>query len=247
MQGKIAALLRTYQPDAVAFGGYGVSPNPLGWVGTESGSPKGEVWSTGAEGVGDPDSPIFCPKTCDTTLQENDKWFWTGNPIRTLHELIDVYHRTVGRNGVLELDFAINRAGLVDESHAARYKELGGWIRTCYGKPVAESAVNGTYAELILPPGAPAVDRVMLQEDLAQGQRVRNYTAELQVPGAGWKVFSQGQSIGNKRIDLGSATRAWSFRLNITNFAGTNGPFITKFAVYQACSAGKAEEIIIIA
>ncbi len=38
----------------------------------------------------------------------------------------------MGRNGVLELDFAINRNGLVEPSHAARYKELGDWARACY-------------------------------------------------------------------------------------------------------------------
>ena len=145
-----------------------------------------------------------------------------GNSIRSLHELINVYHGTVGRNGMLELDFAINRDGVVEESHAARYKEFGDWIRTCYGTPVAQTAVNGTYVELEMPPGSPAVDRVMLQEDLAMGQRVRNYRVEYVVQGE-WKLFSSGQSIGNKRIDLGSSiSGSWTkYRLNITEVASS--------------------------
>lgn len=47
------------------------------------------------------------------TLQVDDTWFWKqGLPVRTLAELIKVYHATVGANSILELDFAIdNRVG----------------------------------------------------------------------------------------------------------------------------------------
>ena len=39
-----------------------------------------------------------------------DVWFFEpGMPIRPLKTLIEVYHQTVGRNCVLEMDFAINR------------------------------------------------------------------------------------------------------------------------------------------
>ena len=59
---------------------------------------------------------------CDTTLQEADVWFYQpGQGIRPLAELIKVYHQTVGRNGVLEMDFAIDRTGKVAPSHEQRY------------------------------------------------------------------------------------------------------------------------------
>ncbi len=82
------------------------------------------MWSTGCDnGGGDPNSQQWCPGTADTTLQEGDHWFYVpGEPIRSLAELIFVYHATVGRNAVLELDFAISRTGKVDPVHAARYK-----------------------------------------------------------------------------------------------------------------------------
>ncbi len=42
-QGDLAATLTTmlqkYQPQTVVFGGAGISPSPLKWVGTESGLP----------------------------------------------------------------------------------------------------------------------------------------------------------------------------------------------------------------
>lgn len=84
------------QPGAVAFGGSGASPSPTRWVGTESGMPTGPLWSTGCSGNGgDPNATMWCPATCDTTLQVFDKWFYTpGLPIRDLGTLITVYHDT---------------------------------------------------------------------------------------------------------------------------------------------------------
>ena len=125
MKVAITKLLQENQPNANAFGGLGVSPNPVCWVGTESGNPGGEIWSTGGSSKGDPNSDVFCPKGCDTTLQNGDVWFFeAASTIRSLQEMIEVYHATVGMNGVLELDFAIDRDGLVNSAHAARYKEL---------------------------------------------------------------------------------------------------------------------------
>ena len=52
MKTKITALLSEKQPTAVAFGGQGVSNNPVCWVGTESGLPGGDVWTQGGNGLG---------------------------------------------------------------------------------------------------------------------------------------------------------------------------------------------------
>lgn len=139
--------LPVWQPNATAWNGLGeyesaqdtrLSASPVRWVGTESGLPgKSDIWSTASQagdysGAGDPNSPVFAPPGCDTHLQ-TDGWFWTGAPVRTLSDLQQVYHETVGRNCVIELDFAINRSGLVDPAHAAQYAAFGDWIKCQYG------------------------------------------------------------------------------------------------------------------
>ena len=59
-----------------------------------------ELWSTGGSGHGDPNDSTWCPKACDTTLQLGDTWFFEPLlGLRSLAELIQVYHQTVGRNG----------------------------------------------------------------------------------------------------------------------------------------------------
>lgn len=39
--------------------------------------------------------------------------------------MIEVYHQTVGRNCLLELDLTPDRSGLIPANYAARYKQLG--------------------------------------------------------------------------------------------------------------------------
>jgi hypothetical protein len=41
MEARLKELLNTAQPDAVAFGGAGISNNPARWCGTEGGDPPG--------------------------------------------------------------------------------------------------------------------------------------------------------------------------------------------------------------
>jgi hypothetical protein len=83
---NLTHLLNTLQPSAAVFGGSGISPSALRWVGTESGMPQGALWSTGCgSNNGDPASSQWCPATCDTTLQNGDHWFYTpGDGIRSL-------------------------------------------------------------------------------------------------------------------------------------------------------------------
>jgi alpha-L-fucosidase len=255
MKAKITALLDANQPNVSAFGGLGVTPNAICWVGTESGNPGGEIWSTGSSHLGDANSPIWCPKGCDTTLQNFDVWFYEeSSSLRTLAELIDVYHATVGMNGMLELDFAIDRSGLVHPTHAARYKELGDWIRACYPDAHAH-ATSGTCSpakpcvlELEIGNGdghrnghrngSIAIDRAMVQENLAEGQLVRSYKIELVTAAGATVAFSTGHSVGNKRIDVVSAPVAnvVKARLTVSEYVGATLT-ITRFAVYPPCPA----------
>ena len=116
----------------------------------------------------------------------------------------------------MELDFAIDRSGRIDPTHAARYKEFGDWISACYSDPLGQSMdfVNSTVVEVIMPgasSGGTFVDRVMLMEDLRYGQRVLSYKVEtlhavgndgqIAWPGK-WVHFSNGTAIGHKHIDI---------------------------------------------
>lgn len=232
MQTQLSALLLASQPNATATNGGGVSGNPLRWSGTEGDSPPGwpnlfsTVCAPQAWGPGCPSNAtgaFFSPPSTDYTLQAGDVWFWEPNtPLRPLSELQSTYHRTVGANAVMELDFAIDRTGNVDPAHAALYKAFGDWRRACYASPPLATGVlaAGQSSFLLqLPPGCPSLmDRVVLEEDQAPfGQCVYGYTVEVSTAGGGWAPFSSALTIGNKRIDIADvALNATAVRVNVT-------------------------------
>ncbi|KFY80252.1 hypothetical protein V499_00853 [Pseudogymnoascus sp. VKM F-103] len=201
----IQSLLEAHQPQAIVFGACGkdstcVSANPVRWIGKETGEAPEKTWSTGTTSDGgDPTSPIFCTAECDTTLQTDDRWFFgVDQPLRSIKEMIDVYHTSVGRNCVLELDLAPDRSGLIPARHAARYKQSGGFIRSCYDKPIAPRNTKpgdeaGSYSLTFDLPTA--IDRIVH----AKIVDAEEANGTVNVP---WTLVSNGTSVGHKKIDF---------------------------------------------
>jgi alpha-L-fucosidase len=82
---SIAAMLAELQPHSIVFNGNGLTANSVRWIGNERGDAPDPNWSTGISGdAGDPNSPIFCPAECDTTLQIFDRWFWVRKEIHAI-------------------------------------------------------------------------------------------------------------------------------------------------------------------
>jgi alpha-L-fucosidase len=207
-------MLDRLQPDAG-----GTPSNPRQWCGTESGFPSrdvgpGPIWQTGTGFFGNASSEEWVDKFCDPQLYKEHIWFYMpphNRQVRNLEELIPIYHDIVGRGMVMELAMAINRDGLVEPSHAAVYKQLGDWVRECYGNANnnglavwSSKQKQGQNHSVLLNDGdgdefidddgnwrlklklsnsksskSFAFDRIVLQEDISVGQRIRNYTITL--------------------------------------------------------------------
>lgn len=128
--------------------------------------------------------------------------------------MIDVYHQTVGRNCLLELDLTPDRSGLIPASYAARYKQLGDFINSCYRKAVATKTTHvsddkGVYTLTFDHPTP--IDRIVMMEDQINGQVIRSYQVQAKIVDAmdangtlavPWSLVSNGTSIGHKKIDL---------------------------------------------
>lgn len=146
--------------------------------------------------------------------------------------MIDVYHQTVGRNCLLELDLAPDRSGLIPARHASRYKELGDFVRSCYGQPTAHLSNTTTATGVSIKFDYPAsIDRIAIMEDQTAGQVIRAYevyakivdaeemNGTLDVP---WTLVSNGSSVGHKRIDLfDEAITVTDVVVNATRFVDT--------------------------
>ena len=243
LRDRILALLEKYQPNASVFGGFGLTNNSIRSIGNEYGFAPADTWLTvNAQGQEDPDGAFFVPAECPTTLQVTDRWFYGGEsfPIRPLQELIDTYHNSVGRNCKLVLDLGASRDGVVDPRHASRYKELGDFIRTCYGKPLASNFTCSGSSCILQLPSTQYVDRVVIREDLrsASGIAIRQWSIDgLMMWGDCMNCWldisaARGQSIGFKRIALfGEALSLRAIRLNILKTSGSP-PTLAQFDAY---------------
>eukprot|EP01062_Namystynia_karyoxenos_P053457 TRINITY_DN4328_c0_g1_i1.p1 TRINITY_DN4328_c0_g1~~TRINITY_DN4328_c0_g1_i1.p1 ORF type:complete len:631 (+),score=193.04 TRINITY_DN4328_c0_g1_i1:57-1895(+) len=245
---NLTDLLATLQPKAIVFQGYGVANSSVRWVGTESGNAPYPNWSPnqgGTAGGGQYDGPDWVPGESDTTLQENDQWFYRKDyPIRSLKELQDVYHGTVGRNTNLLLDMAPTPDGVVDDKAMQRYKEFGDWIRQCYGpgQEINQTGPGGGGSYRLelhnaTHPGAGvAVDRVVIQEDQTRGETILSYVVQALTP-AGWVAVAAGKSVGNKRIHIFEQGTITTQHL-LMNVTSTGPIYLKNFAAYGPYACG---------
>ena len=167
---------------------------------------------------GDAESPYFCPSVCDTTVQVGTWFYNKDKALRPLSELIEVYHTTVGRNCILELNLTPGGNGLIPDDHVELYEQLGGYIKSCYGESIGEdqakhdvSGEDGTYTITFDSPQS--IDRIVLMEDQTEGEVIRSYEVQGKVSGGedggnataadadSWILLSKGTSVGHKKID----------------------------------------------
>lgn len=235
--GGLGPLMDQLQPQAA-----GTPLNPIDWCGTESGYPSrdvgsGDIWSTGHGYFGQANGTQWVPKYCDPQLFREHVWFWEPSlHVRSLAEMIPIYHDIVGRGMVMELAFSIDRDGLVEESHAKVYRQLGQWVQQCYASPLAVASGKGYVFNLFALREGQMVDRFQIQEGIVMGQRVRNYTIE-RSSSNGWVPLVSASAIGRKRIHLLPKSLMVSpsmmIRLRIENAIAE--PSIKQFSAFAQC------------
>jgi len=206
----VKSLLAAHQPNAMAFNGAGVTPNTIRYPGTEAGAVGNPNWSTDTFNG----TTIFNPSESDTTLQLTDSWFYDPQDgIRSMAELQDVYHQTVGRNSLLMMDFSPTPEGIIPPDHAKRYAEFGAWQRGCYDKGsagmvgIAEHVRGSEHAgptQTLTFGGPVTIDRIVVREDQTEGQTINTWVVEAQMLSShgNWTQIANGTSMGNKWITL---------------------------------------------
>lgn len=243
----VADILKKHAPDAVILQGPMAN---IRWVGNEDGIAPYPNWYTIrktdlATGVStslhsDPQGDAYAPVEMDVPLLKNGghKWFWapgTDNLLLTVDQLTDLYCRSVGRGGVLLLNSTPDTTGLIPESHMKVYRDFGMEIKRRFGQPVKSVLQGGV--ETILAFDQPAlVNQVVIQEDIAGGQRIRKYAVEGMVGGK-WRTIGGGSSVGQKRIEAFEPIKVSSLRLTVTESAGP--PVISVFSAFNVSDLKK--------
>ena len=242
----VLAMLRKFQPEAIAFQGPFGYENNIRWVGNEEGVAPYPCWSradstTSASGVieikglnGNPEGLFWCPGESDFPLRLNSSfqggWFWhkdQDDQLRSITELTDKYCKSVGRNTNMLLGIVVDNRGLVPDADVVRLKEFGSKLTIDYSNPVGATSGKGTLFEIKFKSLQP-ISSIVIMEDIEKGERIREYQLYGMQNGT-WQLISDGTSVGHKRIERVNGTYH-SIKLSISKSDGV--PLIRKFVCF---------------
>ena len=170
---------------------------------------------------------FWYPSEVDVSIRPG--WFYHASEdekVRSLEALKEIYFASVGSNSVLLLNVPPDRRGRIHENDARRLHEFGEWLRRSFARNLAAggdtlwTARADEAREFDVKDGP--FDAVMLQEEIAKGQRVERFRIEISDDGRTWETAAEGTTIGYKRIvRLPEARTARKLRVTID---GTRAP-----------------------
>ncbi len=251
-------IVRELQPNAVMFSDAGPD---VRWVGNEAGNAGETCWSTiNAEGlapgkadanylnVGSENGKSWIPAETDVSIRPG--WFWhekENSKVRTPSNLVNLYYQSVGRNSLLLLNIPPNTEGLFEQKDVQNIKEF----RNILNETFANNLVSAQSKQLVdqkletaiqVKTNKPLVinlsksvtfDRISLQENIAEGQRVKSFKIEYWQDGS-WKPLATSTTIGYKRLlRFPSVT---SNKLRLTVLEALAPTLLGEFGVYKASS-----------
>ena len=233
----IQNMVRLLQPQAIIMGG--TKPD-VRWSGSEQGwaaYPLENVVQPreGFEKWVGPQSAGWIP--AEANLHTRDSWFWTPDSDKTLRDLpflMNVYSESIGRGANLLVNMTPDTSGLIPAAEVRRLKEFGEAIEETFSQPVARlDMVNDKKNDtFVLPlPKNQAVNFMVLEENIANGQHIRQYTLE-GFDGSEWRTLADGLTIGRKRIHYFDPVKADKLRLSLVGDVGKIE--LRSFTVYHA-------------
>ncbi|MCL3781090.1 hypothetical protein EMN47_11940 [Prolixibacteraceae bacterium JC049] len=243
----IVTLLHKHQPQAVVFQGPVGTNSLIRWVGNERGVAPYPCWSTthtttssgGDKEIdrlhGNPDGPLWCPGEADFPIRHGGwqgGWFYhkdNTKHLMSLETLLDKYYTTAGRNTNMLIGVVVDPRGLVPEVDVKRMKEFGDEIKKRFDNPIKSTKGKGT--ELIINlKKEKAVNHVVLQEDIAKGERVRSFEI-LGKKDGNWISLFKGSCIGHKYIHQFKTMNLSAVKVKIDK--AVEKPIIRNFAIYN--------------
>lgn len=247
----VLSIFEKNQPNGIFY--HNTQRADIRWGGSESGTVPYPSWGTfpfpfshaaNQEVVhknnfqllkeGDPDGKHYMPAMSDAPLRGYNgghEWFWEPDDekhIFPLEQLMDMYYRSVGHNTSLIMGLTPNADGLLPQADVWRLKEWGDEIKRRFGSPRAETSGNGKRLTLKLKERT-HINHIVLQEDIAQGERVREFVVEGKTKN-GWQTIFEGSVIGHKFIHKFDEMVVNAVRLKIPESKGE--PQIKRLSVY---------------
>ena len=220
--------VRRMQPEAIIFSDAGPD---VRWSGNENGTAGDPNWSTvnpgvvrapGQSGVpggmdmlqhGDPAGTVWRPSECDVSIRPG----WFHHPaedarVRSVDALVNLYFRSVGRNGKLLLNVPPTKDGVLHPTDVDRLMMFADRRRTMFAEDLLADAKrtvrerDGKFQTMWLLPREVSASIVRVEEDIEQGQRVSSVVVSNAQGGerpfeAGLAQLARGTTVGYARLD----------------------------------------------
>lgn len=138
---------------------------------------------------------------------------------------MDKYEKSVGRNATLILGLTPDPNGLIPTGDEQRLKEFGTEINRRFSSPLAQTSGQKKSLTLKLDKKQP-VNYCIIQENIQNGERIRQYKVEAKVNGK-WQTVCSGESVGHKRIEKFDPVEATALRLTVLQ------PLLTRYYKFQ--------------
>jgi alpha-L-fucosidase len=160
------------------------------------------------------------------------EWFWEPGDeehIFPVENLMNMYYNSVGHNTSLILGLTPNAEGLMPEPDVKRLKDWGDEIKRRFSNPLATESGTGNQIKINLKDNQ-KINHIILQENIAMGERVRKFVLEGKTQN-GWQTIFEGSCIGHKFIHQFDNMEVSEVRLTVLESVGE--PQILDFSVYN--------------
>ena len=233
----VLPIVKEYQPQCLFY--HNAQLAEARWGGSESGTVPYPCWATfpfpSADGVtypevhadnffllkhGDPGGAFWMPAMSDAPLRGYNgrhEWFWEPGDEQHLFpvaNLVDMFYRSVGHNSTLILGLTPDPDGLLPQPDVKRLAEFGLAMAERFANPKATESGDG-YELVIGLQGKESINQVVIQEDIREGERIRQFILEY-FAGDTWHSFYEGSCIGHKHIATFDPVIASKFRIRVT-------------------------------
>jgi alpha-L-fucosidase len=248
----VLSVFEKYQDNCIFY--HNTQRADIRWGGSESGTVPYPSWgtypfpyshSTNQEVVlannfqllkeGDPNGDYYMPAMSDAPLRGYNgrhEWFWEPGDeehIFPLENLMNMYYNSVGHNTSLILGLTPNPDGLMPEPDVKRLKEWGDEIKRRFSIPLATASGKGKQLKINLKDNQ-EINHIILQENIANGERVRKFVLEGKTSD-GWQTIFEGSCIGHKFIHQFENMEVSEVRLTVLESKGE--PQIQNFQVFN--------------
>lgn len=196
-------------------------------------------------------SLVWYPAETDVSIRPG--WFYhpaEDNEVKSPEKLMDIYYSSVGRNGVLLLNIPPDTKGLIHDNDAKSLREWKRLRDETFSNNLLSTRIKGDRSAVdnnrrttwttgkndtgTIEFAWKAPQRfnvLMLQEDIAQGQRIEKFRVEYKNKGSNWQQLIRGTTVGYKRIIRFPAVDADAVRIIIES--SRLNPFLSEVGLYR--------------